>query len=148
LYPIGDARVSVVGYAWWMAGLVARFLVDLWPITVPLLVTAYLSIARGGLPDDQQLRALPSVLLLFPVIIVLWGALAHLDFGIRAAVPWRIAVLAVIVALHVLTSAAVIYISHQHRRQTAWLAGLIGWVSVACVVQSTLALTGRLEPPF
>lgn len=139
--------MNVVGYAWWMAGLVAGLLVELWPVTLPLLITTYLSISRGGLPEDQQLRALPSVLLLYPVVIVLWGAIAHLDFGIRAAVPWRVAVLAVIALLQVLTSAAVIYISREHRRQTAWLAGLIGWVGVACIVQSTLALTGRLDPP-
>jgi hypothetical protein len=54
----------------------------------------------------------------------------------------------IIVLLHACASAAVIYISHGHRRPTSWLAGLIGWITVACIVQSTLALTGRLEPPI
>ena len=138
----------MTGYAWWLARLVIQLLLDFWPITLALLIAAYISIARGGLPEDQQLRSLPSVLFLFPVIVILWGAVAHLEFGVRAAIPWRLGVLGVIVLLHICTTAAVIYISRQYRRQTAWLAGLISWVALACVVQSTLALTGRLDPPL
>ncbi len=139
--------MSVVGYAWWLTGLVARLLVDYWPITLALLIATLISISRGGLPEDQQLRSLPSVLFLFPVLVILWGAIAHIEFGIRPAVPWRVAVLAVIILLHFVMSAGVIYISRGYRRQTAWLTGLITWVAFACVVQSTLALTGRLDPP-
>lgn len=139
--------MSVVGYAWWLGGLVLRLLVDYWPITLTLLIATYISIARGGLPEDQQLRSLPSVLFLFPVLILLWGAVAHIEFGIRPAIPWRIAVLAVIVLLHCVMAAGVIYISRGYRRQTAWLAGLITWFAFACVVQSSLALTGRLDEP-
>jgi hypothetical protein len=139
--------MSVVGYAWWLGGLVLRLLVDYWPITLTLLIATYISIARGGLPEDQQLRSLPSVLFLFPVLILLWGAVAHIEFGIRPAIPWRIAVLAVIVLLHCVMAAGVIYISRGYRRQTAWLASLITWFAFACVVQSSLALTGRLDEP-
>lgn len=139
--------MSVTGYAWWLSGLVIQLLLDFWPVTLALLVAAYISISRGGLPEDQQLRSLPSVLFLFPVIVILWGAVAHLDFGVSPAIPWRLGVLAVIVVLHIATTAAVIYISRQYRRQTAWLAGLISWVALACVIQAALALTGRLNPP-
>lgn len=140
--------MSVTGYAWWLSGRVIQQLLDFWPITLALLVAAYLSISRGGLPEDQQLRSLPSVLFLFPVIVILWGSVAHLEFGVRSAIPWRLGVLAVIVLLHISTTAAVIYISREYRRQTAWLAGLISWVALACVIQTTLALTGRLDPPI
>lgn len=140
--------MSVVGYSWWLTSLVFQLLIDYWPITLALLIATWLSISRGGLPEDQQLRSLPSVLFLFPVIVILWGAVAHLEFGARAVVPWRIVVLGIIVVLHVCTTAAVVYISRQYRRQTAWLAGLISWVAIACVVQSSLALTGRLDPPL
>lgn len=139
--------MSVVGYAWWMSGQVLRWLVEYWPITLALLIASYLSIARGGLPEDQQLRSLPSVLFLFPVLVILWGAAAHLEYGIRPAIPWRIAVLAVIVLLHCVMAAGVIYISRGYRRQTAWLTGLISWFAFACVWQSSLALSGRLNPP-
>lgn len=139
--------MSVTGYAWWLSGLVIQLLLDFWPVTLALLVAAYISISRGGLPEDQQLRSLPSVLFLFPVIVILWGAVAHLDFGVSPAIPWRLGVLGVIVVLHIATTTAVIYISRQYRRQTAWLAGLISWVTLACVIQATLALTGRLDPP-
>jgi len=125
---------------------VIQLLLDFWPITLALLIAAYISISRGGLPEDQQLRSLPSVLFLFPVIVLLWGAVAHLEFGARPAVPWRLGVLAVIVLLHIFTTTAVIYISRRYRRQTAWLAGLISWVAIACVIETTLALTGRLDP--
>jgi len=138
--------VSVTGYAWWLFGRVIQLLLDFWPITLALLIAAYISISRGGLPEDQQLRSLPSVLFLFPVIVLLWGAVAHLEFGARPAVPWRLGVLAVIVLLHIFTTTAVIYISRRYRRQTAWLAGLISWVAIACVIETTLALTGRLDP--
>jgi hypothetical protein len=130
-----------------MGGLVLQYLVDLWPVTLALLVATYISIARGGLPHDQQWRSLPSVLFLFPVLMVLWGAIAHVEFGIRPAVPWRIAVLAVIVLLYCVMAAAVVYISRGHRRQTVFLAVLISWFTFACIVQSSLALTGRLDPP-
>ena len=139
--------MSVVGYAWWLSGLVLRLLVDFWPVTLALLIATYISIARGGLPEDQQLRSLPSVLFLFPILIILWGAVAHIEFGLRPAIQWRIAVLAVIVLLHCVMAASVIYISRGYRRQTTWLAGLITWFAFACVVQSSLALTGRLDPP-
>ena len=139
--------MSVVGYAWWLSGLVLRLLVDYWPVSLALLVATYVSIARGGLPEDQQLRSLPSVLFLFPVLIILWGAVAHIEFGIRPAIPWRLAVLLAIVLLHCAMAVSVIYISRGFRRQTAWLAGLITWFALACVVQSALALTGRLDPP-
>lgn len=122
-------------------------LVDFWPITLSLLVATYISIARGGLPEDQQLRSLPSVLFLFPVLMILWGAIAHIEFGLRPAIPWRIAVLVVIVLMHCLMSYGVVYISRGYRKQTAWLTGLISWFAIACVVQSALALTGRLDPP-
>lgn len=138
--------MSVTGYAWWLFGRVIQLLLDFWPITLALLIAAYISISRGGLPEDQQLRSLPSVLFLFPVIVLLWGAVAHLEFGARPAVPWRLGVLAVIVLLHIFTTTAVIYISRRYRRQTAWLAGLISWVAIACVIETTLALTGRLDP--
>ena len=123
-------------------------LVDYWPITLSLLVATWISIARGGLPEDQQLRSLPSVLFLFPVLVLLWGAVAHIDFGVRPGIPWRLAVLFVIVLLHGVMSASVIYISRGYRQQIGWLAGLIGWFAFACILQSVLALTGRLQPPL
>jgi hypothetical protein len=140
--------MSVIGYAWWLSSLVVRLLVDYWPITLALLIATYVSISRGGLPEDQQLRSLPSVLFLFPILILLWGAIAHIEFGIRPAIPWRIAVLVVVVLLHCAMSVSVVYISRGYRRQTAWLVGLISWVAIACLIQSSLALTGRLDPPI
>jgi hypothetical protein len=128
--------MSVIGYAWWLSSLVVRLLVDYWPITLVLLIATYVSISRGGLPEDQQLRSL------------LWGAIAHIEFGIRPAIPWRIAVLVVVVLLHCAMSVSVVYISRGYRRQTAWLVGLISWVAIACLIQSSLALTGRLDPPI
>lgn len=139
--------MSVVGYAWWLSGLVLRQLVEYWPITLALLIAAWISIARNGLPEDQQLRSLPSVLFLFPVLIILWGAVAHIEYGARPGIPWRVVVLTLIIFLHCAMSAGVIYISRGYRQQTGWLAGLISWFAFACVWQSTLALTGRLEPP-
>lgn len=141
-------ELSVVGYAWWMGGLVLRMLVDYWPISLTLLVATWISIARGGLPEDQQLRSLPSVLFLFPVIVILWGALAHIDYGVRPAIPWRVIVLFLIVVMHGIMSASVIYISRGYRQQAAWLAGLISWFALACILQSFFAVTGRLQPPL
>lgn len=139
--------MSVVGYAWWLSGLVVRLLIDYWPITLALLVATWISIARGGLPGDQQLRSLPSVLFLFPVLLILWGAAAHVEYGVRPDIPWRIVILIAITLLHIVTAVSVVYISHSYRRQTALLAVLITWFAVACVVQSSMALTGRLNPP-
>lgn len=138
----------MIGYAWWLCSRVLEILLDFWPVTLALLVATYLSISRRGLPEDQQLRSLPSVLFLFPVLMILWGSMARLEFGAVAAIPWRLAVLVAIVLLQAAMSGAVIYVSRGYRHQTAWLTALISWIALACVVQTVLALTGRLEMPI
>ena len=143
-----DVSVGMIGYAWWLSGLVLQLLLNFWPVTLALLVAAYLSISRRGLPEDQQLRSLPSVLFLFPVLMILWGAIAHLEPGAESPIPWRIAVLAVIVVLHLAMTGAVVFVSRGYRQQTAWLAMLISWIALACIVQTSLALTGRLTTPL
>ncbi len=148
MLPAGESVVSIIGYAWWLGGEVLRSLVVWWPITLGLVAGTLVSIYRQGLPEDQQLRSLPSVLLLFPVLMILWGAAAHLDVGTEEQAAWRLAVLAVIVLFHVVMTVAVIYIARSARQQTAILAGLITWVAILCALQSTYALTGRIQPPL
>ena len=46
--------MSVTGYAWWLSGRVIEQLLDFWPITLALLVAAYISISRGGLPEEMM----------------------------------------------------------------------------------------------
>jgi hypothetical protein len=122
-------------------------MVNWWPVTLTLFVAAVFVIRRKGLPDDQQLRSLPSVLFLFPVLILLWGGAAHVDAGVVPASAWRLGVLAVLVVLQLVATAAVIYVSRRFRWQTAAISLLIAWISFVSAFQCVLAVTGRLTVP-
>lgn len=139
--------MSIIGYAWWLAGQVAVTLAIWWPVTGFLAFMAAHSIYRDGLTDDQQMRSLPSVLVMFPVLMILWGALAHIEPDDAAIVPWRLAVLGVFVLLQIVATAAIISISRTHRRQTVLFSVFVGWVALVSAALSAMALSGRMIPP-
>jgi hypothetical protein len=122
-------------------------MVEWWPVTFALLVAAIIVIQRKGLPQDQQLRSLPSVLLLFPVLVLLWGGAAHVEAGIMPASAWRLAVLAVFILLQIVATSAVIYVSRDFRWQTAAIGLLIAWLTFVSAFECVLAFTGQLSLP-
>lgn len=140
--------MSIIGYAWWLAGQVAAVLAAWWPMTGILCMAVAYSVYKDGLPQDQQKRSLPWVMLMFPVIMLLWAAAAHLEPVNAAIVPWRLAVLGVIVFLHFTTSIALVMVAQNFRRQAILIAILVAWIAVVCAYQSVLALTGQHATPI
>jgi cytochrome bd-type quinol oxidase subunit 2 len=124
-----------------------RLLYSWWPVTIGLLIAAVGMMRWHGLQRNQQLRSLPSMLLLFPVLIVLWAAIVRADTASDGAGIWRLAVVAVLLLLHVAAAGALVYVSRSCRRQTLSLVLLIGWLTGVCGYVAGLALVGRLVPP-
>lgn len=140
-----NPNVSVLGYAWLLANEVFRLLLVWWPVTGALVVTVIVLMHLRGLQTDQQLRSLPSVLLLFPVLIVLWASAVRVDNGEVGGSTWRLTVVAVLLMLHFAATAAVVYVSRSFRPQTLSLGILIGWVTAVCGYVAVLAVTGQLS---
>ena len=134
--------MSVIGYAWLLANETFRLLLVWWPVTAVLVIAAVVVIRLKGLQTDQQLRSLPTVLLLFPVLIVLWAAMVHVEEGVGIGV-WRLAVVILLLMLHLAATAAVVYVSRSFRPQTLSLGILIGWVTGMCGYVAVRAVTGR-----
>lgn len=119
-----------------------------WPVTGPLLLGAAFMIRWHGWQSDPQLRSLPSMLLLFPVLIVLWASIVRMDATTQGGGVWRIAVVGVLLMLHLAVAVALVYISRTYRRQTLTLVLLISWLTGVCGYVAGLAMTGRLVPPL
>ncbi len=140
--------LSIVGYALWLANEAFGRLVDLWPITIALIVLVLVS-ARAGpreLPQPQ-IRSLPSLLFMFPVLILIWGAAASADEP-RTSLPiLQYAVLSLILVLQTAFSAALIYVQRSSRRATAFFAVFLAWLSAVCGYSSILAINGTATPP-
>lgn len=138
--------MSVIGYAWWLANEALRLLLVWWPVTSALVVIAVVMARRNFQLGDPDLRSLPSVLWLFPVLILLWASIARLDTGGEGG-GWRLAVLGLLSLLHLTATAAVVYVSRSAWRQTSSLGALITWVAGICTYLAVLAVTGRLSAP-
>ena len=137
--------MSVIGYAWVLANEAVRLLLVWWPVTLVLAVIAIVIMRSDEAPPSaKELTSLPTALLLFPVLIVLWASMARVDPSDSSAGLWRLAVVVLLVMLHLLASAAVVYISRGFRRQTLSLSVLIGWLTGICAYIAMLSVTGRL----
>jgi hypothetical protein len=137
--------VSIIGYTWWLATQAFELLFSWWPVTL-LLIGAVVISARGAEhePARSQQRSLTSVLFLFPVLSLIWGALARQDDPIAPPSLWKVLILALIVLSQVAASTAVVYVAHKQRWHTAAICGLIGWFSALCVYLSWMAITGAM----
>lgn len=91
--------MTAVGYALWLALGGVRLLVEFWAVSLTLLVGTFL-LFRVDVPRNvatPQLGSLSSILLMFPVAILLWGGFAAVPLGeLPPGSTWRITALIII----------------------------------------------------
>jgi hypothetical protein len=131
----------------WLATQALGLLMAWWPATLGILIGVIAAARVQGPPDEQELRSLPSVLCLFPVLILVWGSLARFDDSPASPGAWRASILVVVLLLQLAATTAVVYVSRRHRWYAASLGAAIGWFAAACAYLSWMAVTGMLEEP-
>lgn len=139
--------VSTIDHSLWLATQAVNLLVGWWPVTITLLIAVLMSSRTAEEHGDEQLRSLPSLLFMFPLLILIWGSLAGVDSAHPGFRFWRLAVIALLIALQAAVSVALIYVARGARWPTAWFAALLAWISTVCAYLSGLAVSGHIPLP-
>jgi len=140
--------LSIIGYTLWLFTEAVSLLLKIWPVTLALALIAVATRQPGmrELPHPQA-RSLPSLLFMFPVLILIWGSVTSTDHA-RATPPiWQFGVLGLIVTLQIAASTALVYVSRSSRWGTGWFAVLLAWVTGVCAYISALAIEGQIVQP-
>jgi hypothetical protein len=132
--------MSAIGYTWWLATQVLQLLLTWWPVMLTLVLATILASRYESTPSSDQLKSLPGLLWLFPVLVLLWAGVAGPD---QTRTGWsgaRIAVLVSVLVMQLGSSLALVYVARGRRLSTAGFCTILAWISGLCVYAGVLSV--------